>query len=126
MEFKEALEKLKEGKKIRRKEWEETLHIKIDPVDDKIKGFRQERVPLIYDMDILTSTEWTVIDDNEVVDFATAAIRLKQRKKVRFKDWQEDTYLEWVNDYNFCMMQIMPYAFLPSFYDVTQTDWELC
>lgn len=125
MEFKEAYLELAKNNKIRRKAWDDSFYIMND--DGKIKSFREECVPFVFDLSIISSLDWVVINDTDAeFSFVDVIDLLKQGRKVKLKDWPDDCFVEITKDQkSMFMRRISEYDFTPTFECFAANDWEV-
>lgn len=126
MNFKEAIEELKKGKKIRRKMWKDDIFIFIE--DENIKSFFRENRPFHYDIDIITSDTWVIHDDKEEkqFEFTEAIDLLLQNKSIRLIGWPQTTYIKMENDRkDFYISRMEQFSYVPTFQDFISIDWEI-
>lgn len=120
MNYAKAYELLLEGKKIRRKEWEPLLHLKL--IEGKVKAFRGEYNGFYTTPDILTSTQWKVVGQDETLTFVEALEELKNKKCITREDYG-DTYL-FIDKDQLAICKPVEYDFLPSWKCFNALDWE--
>jgi len=125
MNFKNAEKLLREGKKIRRKNWQASLYLQIDALGN-IKGFREEAISFNYDLTIINSHDWVIIgEDDNIISFAEALDALLHGKLVKLKEWPIDCFLEKTsNGKEVFMRRTCEYDFIPTFECFLSTDWE--
>ncbi len=119
MDFKEAVEKLEEGKKIRRREWkDESLHIFMD------KCYREEYFPFNYTVDIMISQGWIIIGEEDTFCFSDIIKPLMEGNKVKLEEWPNDCFLEvYKGTKELFMRKISEVDFIPTFECFTSDDW---
>lgn len=126
MQFEKALKELLKGKKIRRKEWEQFMHIRL--IDNVVKTYKGDYTNFYQDANLLLSVGWIVLDgDGKELTFLEALEELKQKKKIVYKAWLEDKKDKFVFiDHNqFVMCTAIEYQFMPTYQDLLSTDWEV-
>ncbi len=124
MDFPSAMFELKQGKKVRRREWEPSIYLHKKSLE--IKSFRRESVPFNYYIDILISSGWIVEGILEELTFSEAILHTLSNRKIRFKDWTDDCWLEATNDKKeLFMRKNSEYTFIPSYPCCIATDWEV-
>jgi hypothetical protein len=122
MNFENASKELFEGKKIRRKEWEHFMHLKI--VDDLVQTFKGENITFFGDAKILTTHGWRVVGwDGEPMSFVQSLEQLKQKKSVTH-DILDGGFL-FVDQGNLAICRPVKYDFMPSYKDFCSNDWEV-
>ena len=131
MNFKEAVEYLKIGKKVRISFWEKNIYLQMGErdggsfIENTIMSFRQEAIPYSYDLSILTSDDWMVVGgDGENISFAEAMENIRNKKMVRLSTWPDSTFL--VEDSNqLCMKRLCEHPFNPCYNDFISDQWEI-
>jgi len=129
MKLREAIESLKQGKKVRRRAWESNLflQIKLDAENNlRVMCLRLDSVPFSYDLDIILCDDWMIKDgDNSHLSFDEALIALQNRKKVKLSSWIND-YLEMdIFSKEVIMKTLREYNFVPLFSCFQSEDWEV-
>lgn len=123
MEFTKAHKHLLDGKKIRRKEWEPLMHLKI--IDDHVIAFRGEYSNFYDRADFLISTKWRVVDgDGTKLDFIEALEELKNKKAITRDDMPTDSFI-FVDKGNLAICHPVRFDFMPSYQEMCSNDWEL-
>jgi len=130
MNFKEAYEHLKEGKKIRRRSWPASIYLKRSQAlilgeDDQYKCFRQECVPYNIDLSIIDSNEWMILGESKLLSFSEIIEPLMQGKNVRLNNWPDSCFLEMDKSKDVFLRRIVEFDFKPSFSCFASTDWEI-
>jgi hypothetical protein len=122
MNFDKAHKELLSGKKVRRKEWEPLMHLRL--IEGKVKAYKGENISFYTDSNILLSTGWKVIDgDGSVLTFLEALEELKQKKHVKMEN-MEDAFI-FVDNGQFAMCRQVEYEFMPTFKCLCSNDWEI-
>jgi hypothetical protein len=122
MNFEKAHKELLAGKKIRRKEWEPYMHLRL--ISDAIKTFRGENISFYGNANLLLSKDWLVVDgDGKKLTFLEALEELKQKKAIT-RDEGLDSFI-FVDNGNLAMCRQVEYEFMPTFKCLCSTDWEV-
>lgn len=122
MNFEKAHKELLSGKKIRRKEWEPYMHLRL--VNDAVKTFRGENISFYGNANLLLSKDWMVVDgDAKKLSFLEALEELKQKKAIT-RDEAMDSFI-FVDNGNLAMCRAVEYEFMPTFKCLCSTDWEI-
>lgn len=125
MEFAKAYQMLLKGKKIRRKDWERYMCLRL--VGEDIKTYKGEYTEFYDSSNILLTMGWFVLDgDGKELIFIEALDELKQRKKVSNKKWVEageDIFI-FVDKNQLIKCRAIEFQFMPSYVDLISTDWE--
>ena len=123
MIFEKAHAELLKGKKIRRKEWEQLMHLRV--VDGHVIAFRGEYTNFYDTPDFLLSDKWLVVDgERKELTFLEALEQLRAKKCLTRDDWQEDAFL-CVDKGNLAVCKPVKFDFMPSFKEMSESDWEL-
>jgi hypothetical protein len=122
MNFEKAHKELLSGKKIRRKEWEPYMHLRL--INDVIKTFRGENISFYGNANLLLSKDWLVVDgDGKKLTFLEALEELKQKKAItRYEEL--DSFI-FIDNGNLAMCRQVEYEFMPTFKCLCSTDWEV-
>lgn len=122
MNFEKAHKELLAGKKIRRKEWEPFMHLRL--IDEKVKTFKGENVTFYGYPDLLISHEWIVVDgDGKKLNFLEALEELKQKKAIT-REGDENSFI-FVDNGNLALCRQVAYEFMPTFKCLCSNDWEV-
>lgn len=122
MNFDKAHKELLAGKKIRRKEWEPYMHLRL--INEHIKTFKGENISFYGYPDLLISCNWLVVDgDGKNLTFLEALEELKQKKAIT-REGKEDSFI-FVDNGNLAMCRQVEYEFMPTFKCLCSTDWEV-
>lgn len=122
MNFEKAYKELLLGKKIRRKEWETLMHLRL--VGKEVKAFKGENIDFYGDSNILVSTGWRVVDgDGTSLSFIEAIEELKLKKAIT-RDSLEDGFM-FVDQGNLTICKPIEYDFMPTFKCLCALDWEI-
>jgi hypothetical protein len=123
MNFAKAYECLIEGKKIRRKEWEPFMHMRL--IDDKVKTYRGEYTNFYADASVLTSNGWYVVDgDGSGLIFIEALEELKMKKSVSNTKWNGKQFI-FVDKDQIASCREVEYDFMPDYKSLCANDWEI-
>ena len=122
MDFSKAYKEMMSGKRIRRKEWEPFMHLKIDGA--AIKAFKGENIKFYSSSEILLSKNWKVVGgDGKGLSFLEALEELKQKKYVKMEN-MENSFI-FVDNGEFAMCRQVEYEFMPTFKCLCSSDWEI-
>lgn len=122
MNFEKAFKELLAEKKIRRKEWEAFMHLKLH--DGIVKTFKGEYTNFNADADILISKGWLVIDGDGVeLTFLEVIEQLKNKKSITHKDWVEQFIF--VDADQIALCRSVAFEFMPTYKCLCSTDWEV-
>lgn len=122
MNFEKAHKELLAGKKIRRKEWEVFMHLRL--MDGLVKTFKAENVTYYVNSNLLISTGWRVVDgDGKALDFPEALEELKLKKAIT-NDQLRDGFI-FIDQGALALCRPVEYDFMPSFKCLCSSDWEV-
>lgn len=95
MNLSEAVQALKDGKKVRLRGWGKKSYIKmVGNVDPEIKFYNEATNHFAYDSKTLLSEEWYSIDyPDRKYNFPEMLSKLRQGKSCRREGWAEDMYI---------------------------------
>ncbi len=123
MQFEKAHAELLKGKKIRRKEWDALMHLRV--VDGHVVAFRGEYSNFYDNTNFLISNKWKVVDgDNKELSFIEALEELKAKKCITRDDWENDSFL-FVDKGNLAICKPVKFDFMPSYVELCSQDWEI-
>lgn len=123
MNFEKAHKELLSGKKIRRKEWEPLMHMRM--VEGEVVTFRGEYSSFYQNPNILISNKWKVVDgDDKELTFLEALEELKNRKSIRMDVWDSDCFL-FIDKNQFACCKPVEFDFMPSYLELLAQDWEI-
>jgi len=123
MIFEKAHAELVKGKKIRRKEWEPLMHLRV--LDGHVIAFRGEYTNFYDAPDFLLSDKWLVVDgDRKELTFLEALEQLRSKKCLTRDDWKEDAFL-CVDNGSLAICKSGQFDFMPSFKEMGESDWEI-
>lgn len=130
MNFKEAMELMKEGKKVGRSKWKKEFFFSLN--GPLIKSYRESMSEFVYSEDIMISEGWVISEDNnhtekfnymkeycfyEIMPFLLEGFLAKP------KEWTEDFIFFQPNDKMLVRKSMEQYAFVPLFGDFISEDW---
>ncbi len=126
MNFKEAYNQLMQSKKIRRKEWDKSLYLKLNN-DNLVRCYREEAIPFSYDLDILTSDDWIVTNKLGNFPFYEVIYFLMQGEKAQLSIWPDDCFIESTRSgiKDLFMRRICEHDFIPTFECLISNDWSV-
>lgn len=123
MNFDKAYKELMLGKKIRRKEWDALMHLRL--IDGIVKAFHGETHSYYDKCEILTTDKWKVVDgDGKELTFIEAIEELKLKKSIRKDNWVEDAFL-FVDKDQLAFCKPVEFDFMPTWKCLTNSDWEI-
>jgi hypothetical protein len=121
MNFQKAYTELLEGKKIRRKAWENQTHLRM--IEGEVIAFLIEHVSFYDNVNVLISDDWHLSDNDKPLTFIEALEELKLGKVVRREDWPDNKYLLVTNG-ELSICRPVECAFMPTYKCLCASDWE--
>lgn len=122
MNFNNAYKELLQGKKIRRKEWEHNMHLRL--IGECIKTYKAENTLLYSDSTLLLSKGWRVVEgDGKELSFVEALEELKLKKWIT-KEGMDDSFI-FIDNGQFTLCKPVEYDFMPTFKCLCSNDWEI-
>ncbi len=122
MNFDKAHKELLAGKKIRRKEWEPFMHLRL--IEGEVKTFKGENINYYSNSQLLISKGWKVVDgDGKDLNFVEALEELKLKKSIT-NDALVDAFI-FIDQGSLAMCRAVEYDFMPTFKCLCSTDWEI-
>lgn len=123
MKFADAHKELLAGKKIRRKEWESLMHLRL--VDGIVKAFKGEYTSFYDKPEILVSNKWLVVDgDGKELSFIEALEELKAGKCITREDWITDSFI-FVDKNQLAICKPVEFDFMPTWACLQNNDWSV-
>jgi hypothetical protein len=124
MNFQEAHEELLKGKKIRRKEWEPFMHLRL--IDKEVKTYKGEYTNFYASADILIDNNWLVIDgDGSYITFIQALEELRSKKSLTNKAWEGKDCFIFLDKDQIAMCKEVEFDFMPTYKCFMSLDWEV-
>lgn len=122
MNFEKAYKEMLIGKKIRRKEWEPFMHLRL--MDGQVKTFKGENINYYGNANLLISTGWRVVDgDGTSITFVEALEELKLKKAITNDNLNEGFIF--LDQGNLALCRPIEYEFMPNFKCLCSSDWEI-
>jgi len=123
MNFAKAYIALQNGDKIRRKKWEPLMHLK--RIDDKIITYKGEYTNFYTNSSVIISDGWKVIEgDGKSLTFIEALDELRNKKELRYKDWQDNTFI-FIDKEQIALCKPVEFEFMPTWECFNSQDWEI-
>jgi len=121
MNFTEAMEKLKAGKKVSRETWRNSIYFLMK--DKEVKCFYPTLMNYVYDENIMISNDWMIVGDKEKYKFCDIILRLQQCAKARLSHWKDEyIYLD-IESKQLILHAMEPRSFVPDFESFIAEDW---
>jgi hypothetical protein len=127
MNFEQAIEELKKGKKIRRIGWEEKNYLMVDEEDNETKNYYLSIKPYEYDQTIILSNDWVNARNptlTHIMKWTEAIEALKLGACLKQKDWDTGyiTLDKSIPDIVYCYYETCPFS--PTYTCFVANDWE--
>lgn len=124
MKFSEALEELKQGKKISREDWPNNFLLILD---NEIKCFAPMVDIYQYNSEIILSNEWMIIGDLTETEYQFSDIIpfLIKGHKAKIKDWSDFHIYYESSDHLLLICSMFETNYLPIFDDFISNDWRI-
>jgi hypothetical protein len=126
MNFEKAHRELMDCKKIRRKEWEQFMHLRI--IDGEVKTFKGEYSDFYQDSNILISNGWLVMEgDGKEIPFLEALEHLREKKWITKRTWLDAglNRFVFVDNGKLAICNEVQFEFMPTWKCLCATDWEV-
>lgn len=126
MNFAEAMELMRLGKKVYRPIWKQEMYLTIvdDEDDTQLKCFSEHHVAFGYDNDMLLSDGWYVLDMKGGMSFSEAIKELMLGRKIVHETFSEGAYVHVLDD-----MLVKRYmaesTFIPTMACLFASDWHV-
>lgn len=121
MNFKSAMEKMKCGSKVTRKDWIGSIYFVMD--GQQVKSFTPELRPFIYTEDIMVSEEWEVEDVEGTFSFYDIIDYLKEGKTAKLMNWKNEYIKYDRNDKQLSQFRMAEFTYIPEFEAFVAEDW---
>lgn len=124
MNIADAINELKQGKRITRPVWGEGIYLAM--VDDIVKPYCVATLYYQYDQNILITTDWETLDGTKQnMTFPEMLSALKEGHKTRRSSFAEGSYLILSqNKQDIFIKKIAEHHFIPTYQCLDATDWE--
>jgi hypothetical protein len=122
MNFDKAHKELMNGKKIRRKEWEVMIHLRL--IEDEVVAFRGEHKAFYDNPNILISSGWKIVDGDETEMTFVEAIEVLKSKKCIYRNDMSDAFMFIDNDH-LATCSPVEFDFMPTWKCLLSNDWEI-
>jgi hypothetical protein len=122
MNFSEAMDKLKSGSKVTRKDWPEGLCFMMK--DGAIKSFRPVIQGYSYNEEIMLSDGWLVKGNDKQFSFAEIVPFLLKGTQARLSNWNKEMFIYFdQHDKELVFRKIEESVFTPDFMSFVAEDW---
>lgn len=126
MIFEKAWKELLAGKKIRRKEWELLMHMRMQ--DGIIRTYKGEYSAFYDDAKALMNEGWMIVDgDGKKLSFMEALAALRERKCLTREEWMEAQREQFIfiDNGQFALCKQVEFAFMPTWKCLNHDDWQV-
>jgi hypothetical protein len=121
MNFCDAMELLKSGKKVTRMDWKDDLYFVME--QGKVLSYQPVIEQYQYTEDIMVSEGWIVEDEEDEKLFCEIIPYLQQIKKAWMKTWDTNFYIYLDPEYGLILHKMCVFSFHPCFEDFKSEDW---
>lgn len=127
MNFDKAYKELIAGKKIRRKEWEPLMHMRI--INGCVKTYKGEYTNFYADASVIISNGWIIVadDDKKELNFLQAIEALRNKLVITHKDWLEektDKFI-FIDHDKIALCKSVEFEFMPTWKCLNSDDWQI-
>ena len=121
MNFCEAMEMLKSGKKVTRTEWHNGLYFVME--EGNVHSYQPTFERYLYTEDIMISQDWMVQGDPEPKDFCEIIPDLQKGLKAWMSNWNPEFYIILDPNDGLVLHKMSRFSFNPTFNDFLAEDW---
>ena len=121
MNFCEAMDALKSGKKVTRNDWKDGLYFVKE--GEEVVSYQPIYDIYQYNETIMVSNGWMVEGETESKDFCQIISSLQDGKKAWMKDWDKEFYIYLDSDKKLVIHKMLIFLYHPSFDDFRANDW---
>jgi hypothetical protein len=121
MNFCEAMDLLKSGKRVTRTVWKGSMYFMQQ--GEGVTSFQPRYMDYSYDEDIMISTGWYIDGDEKEYNFCDIVPFLNEGAKARMTDWK-DAFIFLDKTTGKLVLHMMEgFPFMPGFESFTAKDW---
>lgn len=121
MNFCEAMELLKSGKKVTRKDWKDGLYFVME--DEKVITYQPIIEIYTYNEDIMVSDGWMVEGAEKPKKFCQIIQELQNGAKAWMNDWKSEFFIYLEGGGDLVIHKMGKLNYYPSFDDFKSEDW---
>ncbi len=122
MNFNEAMEALKGGKKIARSLWLGEMYFVLYK-NDSILCFRYALNNYIYDQSVLLSKGWLIDDGNKEHEFVEIIESLQKGSRAKLKEWGDSYIFLDKTQKTLVYRTNIQHSYIPAYEDFVAIDW---
>jgi hypothetical protein len=121
MNFCDAMDLLKAGKKLTRNDWRDGLYFVMEA--GKVSSYQPVVEHYLYTEDIMVSDGWMVEGAKESQPFCNIIPDLQKGAKAWMADWKPEFYIYLDHKDGLIIHKMSLFSFNPSFVDFQANDW---
>ncbi len=121
MKFCEAMDELRNGKKVTRNPWRQGVYFLMQ--GDDVKSYQPKISPYIYNEDIMVSDGWYVEGLDQEMKFCNIIPYLQQGAMARMDSWKEAWIYYDGSSKGLVVHSMDEFPFIPDFESFTAQDW---
>lgn len=121
MNFCDAMDLLKAGKKVTRNDWRDGLYFVME--DGKVSSYQPVLEHYLYSEDIMVSEGWVVEGAPQADTFCKIIPDLQMGAKAWMCDWKPEFYIYLDPKDGLILHKMSKFSFTPSFEDFKANDW---
>ncbi len=131
MRFYDAVNYLKQGKKIAAKQWDKRSYLQATIIEltnevVNIKYYSEVFNPYTYENDIILENDWCVYKECDTTySFYEMLLKLKEHKKITKKSWEKYQYIFTDGNKNLVFRTMEERKFVVDFDTLLNSEWEL-
>jgi hypothetical protein len=124
MDFKDAMDALKKGKKVTRDPWSDWIYFQMDE-KFQVKSFQPRLDAYVYNENTMISEGWLVIGEEKKFTFCEIIPFLLRGRKAKLSDW-EDCFIYLDKSTSSLILRTMDiFSFKPDFHSFCAQDWRI-
>lgn len=121
MNFCDAMELLKSGKKVTRNDWKDGLYFVME--EGKVNSYQPVVEHYQYTEDIMVSDGWMAESSTEAQPFCNIIQNLQMGERAWMSDWKAEFYISLDPASGLILHKMSQFSFHPTFFDFQATDW---
>lgn len=121
MNFCDAMDLLKAGKKVTRNDWRDGLYFVME--EGKVHSYQPVLEHYLYTEDIMVSDGWMVEGATEAKTFCEIIPDLQKGTRAWMSDWKPEFYIYLDPTDGLVLHKMSQFSFNPTFADFKANDW---
>lgn len=121
MNFCEAMELLKAGKKVTRDDWRDGLYFVLE--EGKVNSYQPVLEHYLYTEDIMISDDWMVDGASDPKTFCEIIPDLQKGSRAWMSQWKPEFYIHLDPADGLVLHKMALFSFNPTFADFKAEDW---